>query len=214
MQRKLRQQTVGEEVFNSIVHGFGALFGVVVLILLLFKWFSQPALIRLFAYIIYSFSVFFLFMMSTMHHSLTPKKAKHVFLILDHAGIYVMIAGTFTVFALITLANVFLGGWFLFAVMWILAVLGIVMTAVFFRRFQKWAPFLFIAMGWIAGLYFLPLFHMLPFIGFVLLVVGGLCYTIGTPFYLTDKRKYHHAIWHIFVLAGSIVHFITILLWV
>jgi hemolysin III len=155
--------------------------------------------------------------MSTLYHAITPQKAKSVFRVFDHCSIFLLIAGTYTPFSLVTLREAdFYGlslGWVIFGVIWGLAIIGIVFASL--KMLVKWIEFpLYILMGWLIIFSIDTLVANLSTGGLVLLVSGGVTYTVGAIFFLLHKYRYMHSIWHIFVLAGSILHFLSVLLYV
>jgi hemolysin III len=149
---------------------------------------------------------------STLYHSFPQERVKHVFKILDHCGIYVLIAGTYTPFTLVTLRGS--GGLWLFGVVWSLAIIGIAVEAFWTYRPRWLSASVYLGMGWLIVLAIKPLVAALPSEGLWLLVAGGLCYTLGTVFYVMKRVRYMHAVWHLWVLAGSILHFLAVLLYV
>jgi hemolysin III len=153
-----------------------------------------------------------LYLCSTLLHSIQHKKTKDIFEILDHSAIYLLIAGSYTPFLLVTLRGPL--GWSMFGVIWGLAIIGIVLKCFYVKRFVLISTLCYILMGWLIVLAIKPLFQNLPFTGLVWLVAGGLLYTFGSIFYVWRRIPYHHAIWHVFVLAGSTCHFICVLLYV
>ncbi|HMI58126.1 MAG TPA: hemolysin III family protein, partial [Gemmatimonadaceae bacterium] len=147
---------------------------------------------------------------STLYHSFPPGRTKRVFRVLDHGAIYLLIAGTYTPFALGALRGPW--GWSLLAVSWGLAVAGVIMKSTVGFRYEKLSTVIYVAMGWMAVVAIKPLMEHVAPAGLVWLIVGGLCYTGGVVFYATDRRLwYGHAIWHLFVAAGSVCHFFAVL---
>ncbi len=212
-----RVYTLGEEIFNSITHGIGDLISVAALVLLIVFAVIYGDGWCLASGIVYGVTLVVLYTMSTLYHAITPPKAKTVFRVFDHCSIFLLIAGTYTPYSLVTLRNVgFYGislGWLLFGVIWGLAILGIVFAAL--RKLSKWIEFpLYIIMGWLIIFSIGDLINNLPFGGLILLVAGGIVYTIGAVFFILHKYKYMHSVWHIFVLAGSVLHFLSVLLYV
>lgn len=200
------------ERFNSITHLIGAsmtLAGVVVLLVIASE---DGDARRIVAFSIYGATLFLLYLISTLYHGL-PGRSKKVFRILDHQAIYLLIAGTYTPFTLITLDGSV--GWWMFGAIWGMAMLGIVLDALP-RRGARVLPFIiYFVMGWLALVALEPLIAALPKAGFYWLLAGGLFYTVGTVFFAFDKRyPWMHGVWHIFVLAGSICHYVAILLYV
>ncbi|MCL2654083.1 MAG: hemolysin III family protein [Coriobacteriia bacterium] len=209
----IKQYSVGEEVASSILHGLGVALGVTALILL--TVFSvRPTFngYKLAASLIYSVSMILEYLASTLYHSLTNAKAKYVFKILDHAAIYLLIAGTYTPFCLVTLRDY--GGVGLLIFIWAFALIGIVCEAFWVFR-PKWVSVvIYVIMGWSIVFSITTVVKVLPSGGLWLLIAGGLAYTVGTVFYVIKKVPYLHSIWHGWVLAGSILHFLAVLLFV
>ncbi|MCL2503019.1 MAG: hemolysin III family protein [Coriobacteriia bacterium] len=207
-----RPYTVGEEIANSVTHGVGAVLAVSALtILVVFSALSRDA-VKLAASITYSVALTLEYAASTLYHAFPQPKVKHVFKILDHCGIYLLIAGTYTPFCLVTLRGN--GGVRLFALVWALALAGIALEAFWVYRPRWLSAVIYLGLGWLVVLAIGPLTKAMPSPGLWLLVAGGLSYTLGTVFYVLKKISYMHAVWHIFVLAGSILHFLAVLLFV
>jgi hemolysin III len=160
---------------------------------------------------VYGVTLVVLYASSTLYHALPAGRGKRVFGILDHAAIFLLIAGTYTPFALVTLSGGL--GWSVFAVIWGLAVAGIVVETISRGRVRRIQRGLYLIMGWGIIVAARPLLEELPLVGFALLLAGGLAYTVGVIFFVW-KRPYHHVAWHVFVLAGSICHFFAVLLYV
>ncbi|GAF66876.1 PAQR family membrane homeostasis protein TrhA [Alkalihalobacillus trypoxylicola] len=201
-----------EEIANAITHGIGAVLSVAALVLLIIYSSLYGSAWHIVSFSIYGVTMLLLYLSSTLLHSLPRGKGKDVFEILDHAAIYLFIAGTYTPITLVIVQGTL--GWALFGIVWGLAIAGIIFKVFFVKKFLFVSTFFYIVMGWMVVFAFQPILSYLPFPGIVLLVSGGLCYTIGTIFYLWRGFKYHHAIWHLFVLAGSVTHFFAILLYV
>lgn len=161
---------------------------------------------------IYGATLVLLYTASTFYHALPPGRGKRVFGILDHAAIFLLIAGTYTPFTLVTLRGGW--GWSLFGVIWGIAAAGTVLEAVARGRWRRLQLVLYLAMGWGVVLVARPLVQELARGGLVLLACGGLAYTLGVIFYVWKRLPFHHAVWHVFVLAGSICHFFAVLLYV
>jgi len=210
--------TVGEEIANSIIHGLGTVLSVAALTMLIVFGAQSRNGWALGAGIVYGISLLLEYTASTLYHSFPWPTAKHVFKILDHAGIYLLIAGTYTPFTLVTLRDASLGpvrnvGLWLFGVVWALAALGIAMEAAWTYRPRWISVTVYLGMGWLIVVAIQPLVATLAPTGLALLVAGGLCYTAGTVFYVLKRIPYMHAVWHVFVLAGSILHFLAILMY-
>jgi hemolysin III len=200
------------ERFNSISHLVGAalaLAGVVVLLVLASE---DGDVRRIVAFSIYGTTLFLLYLISTLYHGL-PGRAKTIFRMLDHQAIYLLIAGTYTPFTLITLNGPV--GWWMFGAIWGMAILGLVLDALP-RRGVRVLPFvIYLVMGWLALVALDPLLAALPQAGFLWLLTGGIFYTVGTIFFGLDKYyPWMHGVWHLFVLAGSICHYVAILVYV
>ena len=204
--------SLGEEIANAITHGVGALLSIVGLVLLIIAAAVWGNGWHLACAIVYGTTMFLLYMASTLYHAITHKGARRVFKVIDHAGIYLLIAGTYTPFTLVTIRDE--GGWWLFAVVWALAAAGITLEAFWVDR-PKWvSAVVYLAMGWLAIFAIKPLVANLEPGGVWLLVGGGLAYTVGTVFYVLKRIKFMHAVWHVWVLAGSALHFVAVMFYV
>lgn len=200
------------EWFNSISHLAGAIAGLAGFIVLVIVAAQTGDPWKIVSFSVYGLTLLFLYAASTLYHS-TRGKAKDFFQMLDHHGIYLLIAGTYTPFALVTLRETW--GWTIFAVIWALAIVGIVIDT-FQREGRRIVPLIiYLVMGWLIVLVLRPLLRELNHAGFVMLLLGGLLYTVGVVFYVFDHRvSYFHGIWHLFVLGGSIMHYFTVLYFV
>ena len=207
-----RAYSLGEEIANSVTHGIGAMLSVAGLTLLVTYAAIQGDAWRIVSFSIYGGSMILLFLMSTLYHSFQNKKVKQVFKLLDHCAIYLLIAGTYTPFLLVTLRGT--TGWILFAIIWLLAFTGIIFKLAFRHRFKKLSLLTYVAMGWLALFVGQELTQRLSAEGMAWLIAGGLAYTLGVIFYVWKKLPYNHAIWHLFVLAGSLCHYTTIFVYV
>ncbi len=201
-------QTPKEERLNVLTHGVGALLGVVGLVLLILKD-SQKTDWSLFSVIVYGLSIIILFTASTLYHYVTKIKRKHYFRVLDHISIYILIAGTYTPVLLISLEKSL--GWPLFWAVWGIAAFGVVLKLFFTGRFTLFSTLLYLVMGWLIVFDFSALSEIMHPNGILLLMAGGISYTVGIVFFLVNKIPYNHVIWHLFVLAGAIFHFFMIL---
>ncbi len=211
--RPLKQYTVGEEVFNAVSHGVFALCAVVggtvvVTLSVLFGGATEIA-----ASVIYAVSLFLLYTMSTLYHAFPFPKVKYVFRIFDHSTVFVLIAGTYTPFMLITLKGN-LKGFIIFVVVWAVALIGILLNAININRFAKLSLVLYLVMGWSVVFAIGDVVKALPTAGFWLLLLGGVSYTVGVAFYVAKKIKYMHSVWHLFVVLGSALHYFCIVLYV
>ena len=207
-----RPWTVGEEVAHSVTHGIGLLGAVAGLALLIVLAAATRDPWRITACAIYASTLVLLYGTSTLYHALSATRARDLFRVLDHSAIYLLIAGTYTPFALVSLRGPW--GWTLLAIVWSLALAGVTMKAVFGARWPIISTALYIAMGWVVIIAVKPLVAHVPPAGIAWLVAGGLAYTGGVVFYAWTKLRYSHAIWHLFVLAGSVCHYIAVVLYV
>jgi len=200
------------ERFNSISHLVGAALALAGLVVLVVFASLQGDLWKIVSFSIYGASLFLLYTLSTLYHSLRGR-AKDIFRKLDHIAIYLLIAGSYTPLTLVTLRGAW--GWSLFVVIWGLAIIGIVVDSLHRKGSRAIQMVIYLLMGWLILVALDPLIHALPDGGLALLVLGGVFYTSGMIFYAIDERMKHaHGIWHLFVLAGSISHFLAMLLYV
>ena len=202
------------ERFNSISHLIGAIAGLFGLVILVSKAALEGDPWKIVSFSIYGATLLFLYLASTLYHSLRGR-AKQIFLILDYHGIYLLIAGTYTPFTLVTLRGVW--GWTIFGIVWGLAVVGIILDSIpKIRKGHRMLPLaIHLVMGWFILIALKPLLISLSLPGIFLLFIGGVFYTVGVIFYIFDERVRHfHGIWHLFVLAGSITHYFTVLYFV
>jgi len=196
-----------EEIANSVTHGIGAVLSAVGLVAMVLVAVQRGTALEVVACAVYGSSLFLLYLSSTLYHALTHQGAKRVFRILDHASIYLLIAGTYTPFTLVTLRGGW--GWSLFGVVWGLAVAGVVFKCFLTGRWQALSTAVYIAMGWLALVAVRPLLQALPPQGIGWLVAGGVLYTGGVAFFAWNRR-YAHTVWHLFVLGGSVCHFVAV----
>ena len=201
-----------EETFNSITHGIGALTSIAGLVLLIVFSSIYGSTSHIISCTIFGVTLVLLYTASTLYHSFQKPNIKQFFKILDHSCSYVLIAGTYTPFMLVTLRG-FLG-WTIFAAVWFMALAGILFKVFFVHRFQIISTIAYVAMGWIIVLAIKPLFQTLQSGGIIWLICGGLAYTLGVIFYAWKKLPFNHAIWHLFVLTGSTCHFFAVLFYV
>ena len=202
----------GDELASSIVHGIGIVLSIGGLAALVALSAMHGGARDVVASAVYGATLVLLYTASTLYHAVPVARAKPVLRTLDHIAIYLLIAGTYTPFTLIALPGRW--GWSLFAAVWTLAALGSVLEFGALKRFRKLSVLLYIGMGWIGMIAFKPLMAHLQTGGMLLLVAGGLAYTLGVPFYLWRRMPYHHSVWHAFVLAGSVLHYLAVLLYV
>ncbi len=203
-----KRYTLGEEVMNAVTHGLGTILAVAGATLLIAYSALQGDPYKLGSSIVYGVSLTLLYLMSTVYHGVASSRAKEILRIFDHCSIFLLIAGTYTPFALVTLREH--RGWLLFGAIWAAAVVGITLNAISLRRFEKLSLACYVAMGWAVVFQAGTLAAALSPAGLVLLVAGGICYTGGILFYKL-RRPYMHGVWHLFVLAGSVCHFLCVL---
>ena len=210
--RSTNQYTLAEEIAHAITHGVGLLLSVAGLVVLIVLASLRGDAWHVVSVSVYGAALVLLYSASTFYHALPAPRAKRVFRTLDHAAIYVLIAGTYTPFMLVSLRGGW--GWALFGVVWGLAVLGIVLEAVAKQRVRVLSVFLYLGLGWLIAIAVKPLVQSVEPGGLVLLVAGGLAYSVGVVFYGWKRLPYHHAVWHLFVMAGSLFHFFAVLFYV
>lgn len=203
----MRVQSYKEELLNAISHGFGAVLGIIALVLLLLKNNSEIPF-STFSVVVYGVSIIVLFSASSLYHSVKRERQKHYFRIVDHISIYLLIAGTYTPVLLITLSES--RGWLLFWAVWGIAAFGVVLKLFFTGKFEVFSTLLYLVMGWLIIFDFTNLSEAIGSNGILWLFIGGLSYTIGIVFYAIQKIPYNHVIWHLFVLGGALGHFMMI----
>ena len=202
------EYSLGEEIANGITHGIGAVLSVAGLTLMVLLAVTQGDMARITSALVYGMSLILLFVTSTLYHSFQSPRIKSIFQILDHCAIYLLIAGTYTPVLLISLRGAW--GYSLMAIIWSLALFGIFFKVLWREQFPKLSLLLYILMGWLIIVASTQMFANIPTGGLVLLLMGGVIYTAGTLFFVWDRIPYNHAIWHLFVLGGSICHFLAI----
>ncbi|MCZ1267768.1 hemolysin III family protein [Paenibacillus taichungensis] len=200
-----------EEVANAVTHGIGAALSVAALVILIVFASMKGTAWHVVSFTIYGITMLLLYTSSTLVHAWKDGKVKDLFEIFDHSSIYLFIAGSYTPLLFIAVRGTL--GWALFGIIWGVALFGVIFKAFFTKRFLFMSTIFYIAMGWLIVIAWQPLMTAIPTGGIVLLVAGGLMYTLGTLFYVWRGFPYHHAIWHLFVLAGSILHFFMVLLY-
>jgi hemolysin III len=203
-----RELTLKEEIFNSITHGIGTVLSVAALVTLVILAVMKGDAWHVVSYTIYGSTLILLYLSSTLYHSFTKEKIKNLFARFDHAAIFLLIAGTYTPFLLTVLRGT--TGWILFSIIWGLALIGIVIRSIYLTRFKKLMVALYLGMGWLMVVAVGPLIRNLPVTSLVFLLAGGIFYSVGVVFYMWRNLKYGHGIWHLFVLAGSIMHFFAV----
>jgi hemolysin III len=202
------QYSSREELANAITHGLGALLGLLagIVLIVLAAMTGDPW--RIVGATVFSLSLVMLYTASAVYHAAPAGPAKFRLEIIDHCAIFILIAGTYTPFTLVTLRGPW--GWGLFAVVWTLAVVGVALKLVFTTRFKLLSTLIYIGMGWLVIVAVGPMMAALPFSTLALLVAGGVAYTAGTLFYHNQRVPFAHAIWHLFVIAGSVLHYLAV----
>ncbi|MDO5358003.1 MAG: hemolysin III family protein [Slackia faecicanis] len=210
--KNVREYTVGEEIANSISHGIGALLAIAAIPICVVTAVSHGGGVALAAALIYTISMLLEYVASTLYHALVPIPAKKVFKVIDHSAIYLFIAGSYTPFCLITLADS--NGMLLCLAVWALAIVGVALEAFWVFRPRWISAVIYLLLGWCVVGFLPPLIASLPFPGLMLLLAGGICYSIGCIFYVLKKVPYMHTVFHVWVLAGSVLQFLSIVLYV
>lgn len=200
-----RPETLAEEIANGVTHGIGVLLGLAGLVALLVAAGPAGDAWRIVSFSVYGATLILLYLASTLYHALPHPKAKKVFQKLDHAAIFLLIAGTYTPFALVPLRGPW--GWSLFGVIWGLAAAGVAFKAFGATRWHGAVTALYVAMGWLCLIALPKMIAVLPFGGLFWMAVGGVLYMGGVVFYLWRRLPFGHAVWHLFVLGGSVAHF-------
>lgn len=197
-----------EEVANAITHGVGAVLSLVALVLLIVYSSLYGNVWHIVSFTLFGVTMLLLYVCSTFLHALPIGKAKNVFEVLDHSSIYFFIAGTYTPFTFLVIEGWL--GWTLFGVVWGLAIGGTIFKSFFVNKFLFWSTMLYVVMGWLIVFGWPQIAANLSKEGIIYLVIGGILYTVGSVFYMWRGFKYHHAVWHLFVIAGTCMHFICI----
>ena len=199
--------SVKEEFWNALTHGLGAALTIPATLLLVNKATESTELV---SYLLFGLAMFCLYLASTLYHAIPTHKV--LLKKLDHSSIFLLIAGTYTPVALIAVGGQL--GWTIFTIEWVLAILGIVLKQFFVHRFKKVSLLVYIGMGWLILFAYKPLVAYISFDGFMVLLLGGIWYTVGTYFYKNNNIPYNHAIWHLFVMAGSATMFVAVYLFI
>lgn len=201
-----------EEVWHAVTHGIGFLLSIAALVLLVTFAALEGSLLHILSAVLYGISLIIMYGSSTLYHAITQQKVKALFQKFDHAAIYLLIAGTYTPVMLITVGDT--AGWVIFAIEWFIASVGIALKFLYPGRFELLSLIAYLLMGWLIVFVFDTFKANIDPVGFWLMVAGGLAYTGGILFYVKDRITHFHTIWHIFVMAGSILQFFAILLYV
>jgi len=204
-----RQQSVGEEIANSVIHGAGALLSLAAIPVLVVSAVLRHDPWQVVGGAVFGAMMFLLYLASTLYHAVPGARAKQVLKRFDHAAIYLLIAGSYTPFALGALRGVW--GWSLLAAIWALALAGVAFKSIFGARYPALSTTIYLLMGWLAVIAYRPIGDHVAPAGVALIVAGGLSYTAGVVFYSWKRLRYGHAVWHLFVLAGTVCHFFAAL---
>ena len=203
--------SLGDILANSISHGIGLFFAIIGAVYLIHASLRGDRLVVA-SCSVFAGTLLLVYFFSTLYHSLVVTRARHVFQILDHSAIYLLIAGTYTPFTLIALHGRV--GWWLFGFVWTLAAAGVVFKSLLIERFEVASAVVYLLQGWVIVFAVRPLYEAIGAHGLAWLVAGGVFYTLGIVFFALDTRRYFHAVWHLFVLAGSVAHYFAVLFYV
>lgn len=209
MEKFVSQYTPGEEIANSITHAIATGLSIAALVVLIVSAVSAGNAWHIASFSIFGSTLILLYLASTLYHAIPVAKAKRILKTLDHCAIFLLIAGTYTPFMLGSLRGP--TGWTIFGVIWGLAVAGVILKCCFVYRFKRLSLAVYVGMGWLCLVAGRELFEKLPPSSLIFLALGGAAYTTGVIFYVWKRLPYSHAIWHLFVIAGSIMHFFSIL---
>ncbi len=215
--RILPKYTKGEEIFNMSSHIVGAVLGVIATVMCIMVAVFHNNVYGIVSGAIYGITMVILYTMSSVYHGLSPKLlSKKVFQILDHCSIFLLIAGSYTPFVLVSIREYDpVSAWIIFGIIWSMAILGIVLNAIDIKKFKKFSMICYLIMGWSIVIRANILPTVLGTAGFVLLLSGGIAYTVGAVLYgIGKKHKYIHSVFHLFILLGTILHFLCILMYV
>src|SRR5437867_1846562 len=204
-----RLSSLGEEIANGVSHGVGFLSALVAAPFLVLASARRGGPLAIAGASVFAGTMLMLYLASTLYHALPRNKAKRVFRVIDHSAIFLLIAGTYTPFTLGVLRGAW--GWTLFGVVWGLAVLGVTLKCVAGTGYPRLSTALYVGMGWLALIAIRPLWVHVPVAGWLWLIAGGLAYTSGTAFYAAERVRYGHFVWHMFVLMGTVCHFLAVL---
>ncbi|NNE90375.1 MAG: hemolysin III family protein [Verrucomicrobiales bacterium] len=205
---KSRAQTGPEEIANSVTHGIGAALSLAGLVILVVNAVKFGTAWHVVGASIFGASLFFLYLSSCLYHAIHRPAAKRFLQVCDHGFIFVLIAGSYTPFVLGPIRGEL--GWWLFGIIWSLAISGFILKAIFLPRFQRRGALMYLLMGWLVVVAAVPLIENVPKAGLIWLVAGGLAYSFGIVFFVLERVKFFHTVWHFFVLAGSIAHFFAV----
>lgn len=206
-----RRYQIVNEVLNAVTHGIGVGLSIAGLVLLVIRGIQLGGAMRITAYSLYGALLVIFYLASTLFHSLVFTRASHLFQIFDHCAIYLLIAGTYTPYCLVVIKGAL--GWTIFGVIWAMAILGVIYKSLWLGKYQKLSTIIYVVMGWFCILGFKPLYNGLGIHGFMLLVLGGVAFTLGAVIYSFKGIKFGHVIWHLFVLLGTILMYFSVLLY-
>lgn len=201
-----------EEWLNATSHAFGAFMGIVGLVILTVAAIEQHSALKVVGCVVFASTVIIMYSASTLYHAFRRPQLKHLFRIIDHSSIYLLIAGTYTPVVLVMLTPAW--GWTLFGIIWGFALIGLTFKLFATGRFEILSTIAYVAMGWLALIAVKPIYDALSFDGFAWLMAGGVCYTAGVGFYVFERLRLSHFLWHLCVLAGTSCHFILIYVYV
>lgn len=201
--------TIGEEIAHSVTHGIGVALSIAGLVILVVIAAKYGDVYQVVSFSVYGATLILLYLASTLYHSFQNPRVKQIFQKMDHAAIYLLIAGTYTPFLLVGIRGPL--GWTLFGIIWGLAALGVSFKALFIDRFEKLSTLAYVLMGWLCVIALKQMSMNIETGGLILLGAGGVVYTLGVIFYAMTKVRYSHAVWHLFVLGGSICHYFAVL---
>jgi hemolysin III len=204
-----RPQSNGEEIANSITHGVGVAISVAALVLLVVFASQKGDAWKVVSFSIFGATMICLYTASTLYHAFREEKLKRFFKLLDHSSIYLLIAGSYTPITLTVMRGGW--GWTMFGIIWGLAIAGVIFKILFIEKFKVLSVIIYVVMGWIVVIAIKPMLTMVPHGMLMWLLIGGLSYTLGVIFYAWRTFPYHHAVWHLFVLGGTISHFLGML---
>lgn len=207
----VRKQQLGEEIANAISHGVGALLAIAGMVLILIRATLHGSVIAVVSGALYGASMILLYTISCLYHALALPRGKKVFQILDHCSIFLLILGTYIPIALVGIGGAL--GWVVFGVITACALLGVTLNAINLHRWKKLSLVLYVVMGWLAIFTIRPILQVVPPSGVMLLLLGGVFYTLGVLFYKKKELRYMHFVWHLFVITGSVLHFFMIYLY-
>lgn len=205
---KFNSQTREEEIGNMLTHGAGTVLAIYGTYLLISRALASHDVLNVVSACVFGGSLIVLYLMSTLYHSMTSVKVKKVLQVFDHCSIFVLILGTYTPFCLVTLRST--AGYLLFGMNALLTIIGLTLNIINVKKYHKLSLVFYLLMGWSIVFAIKPAMASIPFRGLMMLLAGGLSYTFGVIFYKAEKMKFSHVIWHFFVLAGSILHFLCI----